>query len=205
MSDDAGSTSNPSSAARPYAPFLHIKSPPPLTLSGCTPKEWKLWKQLWLNYAIVANLATRKEQYQKALFLCTIGKEALEVYNAFEYEADQEPGKIKTIISKFDEYFTGDINETYEHFKFNQRAQGMNESFDSYLTELRNMLKTCNFCTCLTDSLLRDRIVLGTKDDHTRKRLLQERSLNLKTYAKAEKWPWHTLGQWVLRLKKYTE
>ena len=42
------------------------------------------------------------------------------------------------------------------------------------------MLKTCNFCTCLTDSLLRDRIVLGTKDDHTRKRLLQERSLNLK-------------------------
>ena len=107
-------------------------------------KEWKLWKQLWFNYiAVAANLAAREEQYQEALFLCTIGKEALEVYNAFEYEADQEPGKITTIISKFDEYFTGDINETNERFKLNQRrGQGMNESFNSYLTELRNMLKT---------------------------------------------------------------
>lgn len=49
----------------------------------------------------------------------------------------------------------------YERFKFHQRQQAVGETFDSYLTELRNMRKTCNFCACLSDSLLRDRIVLG--------------------------------------------
>ena len=44
------------------------------------------------------------------------------------------------------------------------------------------MAETCNFCTCpaMSDSLLRDRIVLEIKNDDARKRLLQERKLNLK-------------------------
>ena len=42
------------------------------------------------------------------------------------------------------------------------------------------MRKTCNFCECLSDSLLRDHIVLGIRDNDARKRLLQERSLDLK-------------------------
>ena len=42
------------------------------------------------------------------------------------------------IIDKF-------LNETYERFKFNQRNQNVGESFDAYLTALRNMAETCNF------------------------------------------------------------
>ena len=87
-----------------------------------------------------------------------------------------------TIIAKFDEYFMGDVNETYERFKFNQRNQEAGESFDAYLTGLRNLTESCNFCTCptMSDSLLRDRIVLGIRNEDARKRLLQERRLDLK-------------------------
>lgn len=49
------------------------------------------------------------------------------------------------------------------------------------VTALRTLAKTCNFCDCMHDSIIRDRIVLGIKDKHTRKRLLQERKLTLKT------------------------
>ena len=44
------------------------------------------------------------------------------------------------------------------------------------------MTDTCNFCTCPTmkDSLIRDRIVLGIRKEDARKRLLQERKLDLK-------------------------
>ena len=87
-----------------------------------------------------------------------------------------------TIIAKFDENFLGEVNETYERFKFNQRNQEAGESFDAYLTALRNLAESCNFCTFpnMSDSLLRDRIVLGIRNEDARKRLLQERKLDLK-------------------------
>ena len=37
----------------------------------------------------------------------------------------------------------------------------------------------CNFCNCLHDSLIRDQLVLGIKDESIRKKLLQEKNLTL--------------------------
>ena len=165
---------------RPSLP--QVKPPPPLNLADCSAKRWKLWKQTWLDFVIVSKISTQGEAYQKALFLCTIGQSALEIFNAFQFTASEDPNKVDTIIAKFDEYFTGDVNETYERYKFNQRNQEAGENFDAYLTALRNMTDTCNFYTCPTmkDSLIRDRIVLGIRNDNARKRLLQERKLDLK-------------------------
>ena len=159
-----------------------MKPQPPLNLADCSAKRWKLWKQTWLNFTIVSKVSTQGEAYQKALFLCTIGQSALEIFNAFQFTTSEDPNKVDTIIAKFDEYFTGDVNETYERFKFNQRNQEAGENFDAYLTALRIMTDTCNFCTCPTmkDSLIRDRIVLGIRNDDVRKCLLQERKLDLK-------------------------
>ena len=77
-----------------------------------------------------------------------------------------------------------DVNETYEHFKLNQRSQEAGESFDVYLTGLRRLAESCNFCTCpnMSDSLLRDHIVLGIRNEDARKSLLKERKLDLKKF-----------------------
>ena len=53
------------------------------------------------------------------------------------------------------------------------------EAIDAYVAALKSLQKTCNFCHCLKDSLLRDRIVFCVRDNGLRKRLLQERSLDL--------------------------
>ena len=194
MSDDetttgaaAAASSSPSTPASSQAtvsrpPLPQVKPPPPLNLADCSAKTWKLWKQNWLNFAIVSKISSQHAQYQKALFLCTIGQSALKIFNAFQYSEGEDPNNVETIISKFEEYFTGEINETYERFKFNQRNQEDGEAFDAYLTALRNLAETCNFCTCpaMGDSLLRDRIVLGIKNEEARKRLLQQRKLDLK-------------------------
>ena len=78
-----------------------------------------------------------------------------------------------------DGHILGQTNETFERYKFNTRAQHLDETTDTYVAALKNLRKTCNFCDCLQDSLLRDRIVFGVKDGNTRKRLLQERNLDL--------------------------
>ena len=89
MSDEESSSGTPATVSvhttasnqagnihRPSLP--QVKPPPPLNLADCSAKRWKLWKQTWLNFAIVSKFSTQGEAYQKALFLCTIGQSALE-------------------------------------------------------------------------------------------------------------------------------
>ena len=67
-------------------------------------------------------------------------------------------------------------------YVFNSRNQGEDESIDGYVAILRTLARTCNFCDCLKDSLIRDRIVFGVNSDQTRKKLLQEQKLSLKKF-----------------------
>lgn len=48
------------------------------------------------------------------------------------------------------------------------------EPIDAHVRVLRTLAKTCNFCTCLQDSLIRDRIFLAVLEGDTRKRLLRQ-------------------------------
>ena len=63
-------------------------------------------------------------------------------------------------------------------FLINATNNIQGESFDTYLTSLCSLVKTCNFGG-LKNSLLRDRIVLGLSDNSTRKKLLAEPKLTL--------------------------
>ena len=64
----------------------------------------------------------------------------------------------------------GEVYEIYERYCFNMRDKLPTESADSFVAELRNLAKTCNFCDCLRDSLIRDRIVLVFNSKHNTRR-----------------------------------
>jgi hypothetical protein len=53
------------------------------------------------------------------------------------------------------------------------------ESFEVFLASIRDLIKSCNFCTNCHESILRDKIVLGVSRT-TRELLLRERQLSLK-------------------------
>ncbi|XP_028415785.1 uncharacterized protein LOC114539358 [Dendronephthya gigantea] len=101
--------------------------------------------------------------------LYSIGPDAVKIYNSFDLPPEDKR-KISKIMEKFDRYAVGETNETYERFIFNSRKQKEDETIDEYVAELRTLAQTCNFCTCLCDSLLRNRVVLGINDANTRKR-----------------------------------
>ena len=153
-----------------------VNAPPPLNVKKGS-DEWKLFKQMWTNYFIVARLSD-EEDYKRALFLRTLGQEGLIVHNGMQLE---ENHTLDDNINAFDNHFIGKTNETYERYAFNKRDQKTDESVEDCIAALRTLASTCNFCDCLKDSLLRDRIVLGIKDSSTRKRSLQESDLSLKT------------------------
>jgi hypothetical protein len=59
--------------------------------------------------------------YQVAVFLHTIGDDALQVYNGFSFESTAEDRTVSEIICAFDRFAIGDVNETNQRYLFHQR------------------------------------------------------------------------------------
>ena len=141
---------------------------------------WKSYKQVWENHSLISGLNSQTEEYRVAFFLHCIGTEGLKIYNGSQFENKTDRRILQKVLEKFDEYTLGQTNEIYERYVFNRRNQEEQESIDAYVTVLRNLTKSCNFCDCMRDSLIRDRIVLGVNNNAIRKKLLQVRGLMLK-------------------------
>ena len=73
------------------------------------------------------------------------------------------------IINQFEKFYIPKRNLTYERYIFFTRDQRSEENIENYTAELRKLEK-------LRDSLIRDRIIIGMKDDGLRQRFLQENS-----------------------------
>ena len=61
------------------------------------------------------------------------------------------------------------MNVTYESYVFHQRIEQPGESVEDFVTDLRKLAKSCAF-EQLEDSLIRDRLVVGIRDDPRRRR-----------------------------------
>jgi hypothetical protein len=142
-------------------------------------ENWKLFKQKWNNYAVITLLDRQPVAYQVALLLHTIGDEALKIYNGFQFNTPENDRTTNEILEMFDTFAVGDVNETYERFVFNKRDQLEGETFEQFLSAIRTLIRTCNYCDNCVTSILRDRIVLGIFDTEIQTALLKERGLTL--------------------------
>lgn len=57
-------------------------------------------------------------------------------------------------------------------------SRNLCETIDQYCTALMRLSEYCGFAT-LRDSLIRDRLILGIKNDRARKKLLEQKNLTL--------------------------
>ena len=161
---------------------INIPLPSKLELSGNLATNWKKFHRAWNNYEIAARLKDPEhpdvnKSLRTATLLTCIGSDALDVYDGLVFESEEQKKDIDVVLQQLQHYCIGETNEIYERYKFNKRDQELNESVDAYVTALRTLAKTCNF---LEDSLIRDRIVIGVKDNQARKKLLQVSKLTLK-------------------------
>ena len=69
-----------------------------------------------------------------------------------------------------------------ERRNFHRRSQQEGKSFDGYLVSLRELAKTCSFCSdeC-TQKKIRDQVIEGLLDGDTVESLLREKNLTLKS------------------------
>ncbi len=113
------------------------------------------------------------------MFENCLADDAIRLLNGFSFTTPEDERTVQQIMDKFEAYAVGEINDTMERFLFHHRVQKEGEDFESFLTDTRRLSQTCKFCDDCKESMIRDRIVLGIRDDDTRQSLLKERNLSL--------------------------
>ena len=93
---------------------------------------------------------------------------------------EEEKKSVDSIILAIKRYVERHVNEMVERRNFRKRMQQVGEAFDDFLVSLRELVKTCNFCSddC-TNKNIRDQIIEGLSDADMTERLLQETDLSL--------------------------
>jgi len=128
-------------------------------------------------------LERESAEYQLAMFKHAIGDDGLKVIKTFSYSEAENANDWpdwRVVVGKMEKHCIGEVNEILEEiYCFNKRDKLPKETVDNFVVELKTLAKTCNFCDCLRDSLIRDRIVLGIKSEQTTKQLLTMRDLTL--------------------------
>ena len=156
----------------------HIPLPAPLKTTANLAVEWKRFKGQWINYVKATKISREEKDCQAAIFLACIGTDAYNIYTTLQFDNEADKSDPEKLIDAFEKHCIGEINEVYERYIFHRRQQEPGEPFDTFLGDLRRLAKTCGYGT-VEESTIRDRIVLGIRDDATRKKLLQTRTLDL--------------------------
>ena len=86
-------------------------------------------------------------------------------------EDKNDPEKILTAVG---DHFMPQKHLLFERVKFGFANQAEHETIDRYVVRLCQLAESCEF-EGLCESLIRDRLVIGTRDSSTRDRLLRER------------------------------
>jgi hypothetical protein len=115
-------------------------------------------------------MADNSEKEQSDAFRYIIGQDSRNIYNTMTFMSSEE-NKIDVLFAKFEDYCKSRKNVIMERYKFNTRVQWKDETAHRYVTELKLIVKNCNFSS-LEDELVRDHLVYGTNSERVKERLL---------------------------------
>lgn len=147
--------------------------PGDLRMDGNMEEDWPLFKQRFQLYLKATGAVHRPSDQLVALFLTVAGPKALELYNSFQLDAKEEDD-FEAVLARFEHHFTPHRNETYKRFLFRTRLQELRESLDGFVADLQLKSRLCNFGD-QRESLVRDQLVLGCRDNHARQQLLLQK------------------------------
>lgn len=138
-----------------------LKPPKPLVLSENMADQWRSWYRQFKWFSVATNLEEKPGSVQAATLLSAIGADCIRIFDTFGLRPEQEED-IDLIVDRFTDYFTPKSCVTYERYHFNKLEQKEDELFDTFVTRVREQAKKCAF-SVLHDSLIRDRLIVGTK------------------------------------------
>ncbi|XP_043221209.1 branchpoint-bridging protein-like [Amphibalanus amphitrite] len=169
-------TANPS--ATPIAAMLPRLAPPRLDLSTDRGESFRAWRARWDDFALLSGLAAQPPAVQMAVLRSCVSDEAVKVIANFALSASDRTD-LAVVLSHLEAHAVGQVNPVLQRRAFHLRCQHEGESFDDFLTALRDLSRSCGFCDDCGESLLRDRVVVGLRDPETVRKLCAIPNLSL--------------------------
>lgn len=151
--------------------------PAPLSLEGNLSVNWRKFKQSFNIYMTASKYENESNKRQTAILLNLIGQEALELHNTFTYEQEDDVKDITKVLQKFEDYCNPKKNILHSRFLFYKRKQLEAESFDSFYTEVKKLVRDCEFKH--EEEMLRDKVVLSSSDKETQDRIIKLGTITL--------------------------
>lgn len=144
--------------------------------------EWNSAEEEWSHYIervkffFTAN-DVLNEGKKRAIFLSVIGAKNYAILRGLA-ENRPEQKTFEELCILMERHIRPAPNEIHERFLFNTRDKQEGESISEYVATLRKMSEHCNFEEKVNEHI-RDRLVVGVKDEKIQERLLGERMLTL--------------------------
>ena len=146
---------------------------PPGNFYFSYPGKWSRWRARWLRYREASRLNEQPEAEQINSLVYTLGEQAEDIILSRGITEDTHTH----VLEAFNEYFGVRTNIIVERAKFNRLVQDL-DGMDSYINKLYRQAEYCNYGD-LREELIRDRLVVGVKDDRLSEKLQSTANLTL--------------------------
>lgn len=144
----------------PPTPFLPVPGEPSV--------PWASWIDGFTVYLEAMDYTDIPDRRKIALLRHCLGAEGQRIYRALgEAETYEEA------VAQLALHFTGQQRVILRRYKLRKRLQRAGESVQDYVTNLRDLARSCNYGT-LQDEIIRDQLIEGILCEKTREKLLLE-------------------------------
>ena len=165
-----------------------LRKPSPLSFEGNVAENWRYFEEEFEIYSH-AVLYDKNSKVKAYTLLNLAGPEAIKRAKNFDYKPEIKEGDevvqaaeskedVDCLLRKFRELCNPQSNVSMERHLFFTRNQKPGETIDTYINDLKQKARSCEFGT-LNDDLVRDKFVSGVVSDQLRRVLVKESKLTL--------------------------
>ena len=89
-------------------------------------ESWKQFKREWKFYEIASKISKEEDEVGIAALMNVIGREGMDLFDTFQWQANEDERKFEEVLRKFDENCLPRTNETYKayiHFSVGRSMQ----------------------------------------------------------------------------------
>ncbi|UYV64780.1 K02A2.6-like, partial [Cordylochernes scorpioides] len=141
-------------------------------------KKWETWRESFEIFAIAVNLESMPLVRQRAILKHIAGEKTVMIYKTFHISENDTYPNVKEMLDMLTNHFRPFKNTIQRRNAFFTCVQKERQGIMEFVTELKHLAQECEFEN-LTESLIRDRLIIGILDREVKRKLLEDPQLTL--------------------------
>ncbi|UYV84945.1 K02A2.6-like [Cordylochernes scorpioides] len=141
-------------------------------------KKWETWRESFEIFAIAVNLESMPLVRQRAILKHIAGEKTVMIYKTFHISENDTYPNVKEMLDMLTNHFKPFKNTIQRRNAFFTCVQKEKQGIMEFVTELKHLAQECEFEN-LTESLIRDRLIIGILDREVKIKLLEDPQLTL--------------------------